>query len=84
MVLLLTGFVMVFMNSNYAAYIAHHTHSKHSVVDFVTGKYLSPHHCKVVWDWEEPQQVGETVSFRIKVCYAIRFCMEFIITVYLL
>ncbi|XP_014682029.1 PREDICTED: apoptosis-resistant E3 ubiquitin protein ligase 1-like [Priapulus caudatus] len=39
---------------------------KTSFFELVTGKYLSPHHCRVFFDWEEPQQVGHTMTIKIK------------------
>ena len=68
MFMVLVGSLMAFMNTNYATYIAHRTRSKRSILEFVTGKYLATQFSKVMWDWEEPQHVGKTVSFRIKVC----------------
>ena len=34
---------------------------------YITGSFLDPSRCKVVWGWQEPVQVGDTMSFRIKV-----------------
>ncbi|KAM3963767.1 LOW QUALITY PROTEIN: apoptosis-resistant E3 ubiquitin protein ligase 1 [Aphomia sociella] len=39
--------------------------AKHSLLQYVTGKYLHPPSCKVEWGWEEPQQVGETMCFTV-------------------
>ncbi|GFS85017.1 uncharacterized protein TNCV_1306221 [Trichonephila clavipes] len=36
-------------------------------LSYVTGRYLSPLKCKVVFDWTEPQVVGNTMSFTVKV-----------------
>lgn len=41
--------------------------TKHSLFEFVTGKYLAIQFTRVEWDWEEPQVVGKTVTFKIKV-----------------
>ncbi|CAL1275254.1 unnamed protein product [Larinioides sclopetarius] len=35
-------------------------------LSYVTGRYLSPLKCKVVFDWSEPQVVGNTMSFTVK------------------
>ncbi|GBO24305.1 hypothetical protein AVEN_107406-1, partial [Araneus ventricosus] len=35
-------------------------------LSYVTGRYLSPLKCKVVFDWTEPQVVGNTMSFTVK------------------
>ncbi|XP_068632769.1 apoptosis-resistant E3 ubiquitin protein ligase 1 [Battus philenor] len=42
--------------------------AKHSLLQYVTGKYLHPPSCKVEWGWQEPQPVGETMCFTI-LCY---------------
>ncbi|XP_061383208.1 apoptosis-resistant E3 ubiquitin protein ligase 1-like isoform X1 [Danaus plexippus] len=42
--------------------------AKHSLLQYVTGKYLHPPSCKVEWGWEEPQAVGETMCFTVH-CY---------------
>ncbi|XP_059055440.1 apoptosis-resistant E3 ubiquitin protein ligase 1 [Achroia grisella] len=39
--------------------------AKHSLLQYVTGKYLHPPSCKVEWGWEEPYQVGETMCFTV-------------------
>lgn len=38
-----------------------------SIYDYVRGNYLDPRSCKVSWDWKEPQEVGQTMSFRVQV-----------------
>lgn len=38
-----------------------------SIYDYVRGNYLDPRSCKVSWDWTEPQEVGQTMSFRVQV-----------------
>lgn len=40
--------------------------AKCSFLEYVTGKYLVPHNCKVFFDWEEPKVVGDTMSFVVK------------------
>ncbi|CAH2077178.1 unnamed protein product, partial [Iphiclides podalirius] len=42
--------------------------AKHSLLQYVTGKYLHPPSCKIEWGWEEPQPVGETMCFTV-FCY---------------
>lgn len=41
--------------------------AKHSLLQYVTGKYLSPSNCKVTFDWDDQCAVGQTVSFTVKV-----------------
>ncbi|KAG7237257.1 hypothetical protein INR49_032590 [Caranx melampygus] len=40
-----------------------------SIYDYVRGNYLDPRSCKVSWDWKEPQEVGQTMSFRVQLFY---------------
>ena len=53
--------------------------AKHSLLQYVTGKYLLPSNCRVHFEWEEPQLVGETMTFTVKVTsqekslYSIKF-----------
>ncbi|KAI8422851.1 hypothetical protein MSG28_006593 [Choristoneura fumiferana] len=42
--------------------------AKHSLLQYVTGKYLHPPSCKVEWGWEEPHPVGDTMCFTVT-CY---------------
>jgi hypothetical protein len=37
------------------------------LLQYVTGKYLLPGNCKVNFEWEDPQTVGETMTFTVKV-----------------
>ncbi|KRT81256.1 hypothetical protein AMK59_5638 [Oryctes borbonicus] len=39
--------------------------AKHSLLQYVTGKYLLPSNCKVVFHWSDPHPVGHTVSFTV-------------------
>ncbi|XP_049868280.1 apoptosis-resistant E3 ubiquitin protein ligase 1 isoform X2 [Pectinophora gossypiella] len=39
--------------------------AKHSLLQYVTGKYLHPPSCRVEWGWTEPQPVGETMCFTV-------------------
>jgi hypothetical protein len=41
--------------------------AKHTLLQYVTGKYLLPGNCKVNFEWEDPQTVGETMTFTVKV-----------------
>jgi len=41
--------------------------AKHTLLQYVTGKYLLPGNCKVNFEWEDPQIVGETMTFTVKV-----------------
>lgn len=47
--------------------------AKHSLLQYVTGKYLLPSNCRVHFEWEEPQLVGETMTFTVKVRLFIYF-----------
>lgn len=38
-----------------------------SIYDYVRGNYLDPRSCNVSWDWKDPQEVGQTMSFRVQV-----------------
>lgn len=44
-----------------------------SIYDYVRGNYLDPRSCKVSWDWKEPQEVGQTMSFRVQVLLLFSF-----------
>lgn len=39
--------------------------AKHSLLQYVTGKYLLPSNCKVIFHWTDPHTVGHTVSFTV-------------------
>uniref|UniRef100_A0A0K8VHG6 HECT-type E3 ubiquitin transferase n=1 Tax=Bactrocera latifrons TaxID=174628 RepID=A0A0K8VHG6_BACLA len=41
--------------------------ARHSLLQYVTGKYLLPANCKVQWDWNDPTAVGGTM------CFVVRF-----------
>lgn len=41
--------------------------AKHTLLQYVTGKYLLPSNCRVHFEWDEPQVVGETMTFTVKV-----------------
>ena len=51
--------------------------AKHSLLQYVTGKYLLPSNCRVHFEWEEPQLVGETMTFNVKVKYQVFILLEF-------
>ncbi|XP_059473505.1 apoptosis-resistant E3 ubiquitin protein ligase 1 isoform X2 [Neocloeon triangulifer] len=40
--------------------------AKHTLLQYVTGKYLLPGNCRVNFEWEEPQIVGETMTFTVR------------------
>lgn len=39
--------------------------AKHSLLQYVTGKYLLPSNCKVAFHWTDPHPVGTTVCFTV-------------------
>lgn len=41
--------------------------AKTSLLQYVTGKYLLPSNCTVIFEWDEPAVVGETVTFTVRV-----------------
>ncbi|XP_023163866.1 apoptosis-resistant E3 ubiquitin protein ligase 1 isoform X4 [Drosophila hydei] len=41
--------------------------ARHSLLQYVTGKYLLPANCRVQWDWKDPAHVGGTM------CFVVRF-----------
>lgn len=43
--------------------------AKPSLLQYVTGKYLQPSNCKVLFEWEDPKTVGETFVFTVEVRY---------------
>lgn len=51
-----------------------------SIYDYVRGNYLDPRSCKVSWDWKEPQEVGQTMSFRVQVM--VNYCFLVSLTYY--
>ncbi len=40
--------------------------ARHSLLQYVTGKYLMPANCKVHWDWQDPAVVGATFCFTVR------------------
>lgn len=40
--------------------------ARHSLLQYVTGKYLLPANCKVTWDWTDPHVVGGTMVFTVR------------------
>lgn len=40
--------------------------ARHSLLQYVTGKYLLPANCKVCWDWTDPHVVGGTMCFTVR------------------
>ena len=58
--------------------------AKHSLLQYVTGKYLLPSNCRVHFEWDEPLLVGETMTFTVKVItllfnkIALQFVIDFV------
>lgn len=60
--------------------------AKHTLLQYVTGKYLLPSNCKVVFHWSDPHPVGRTVCFTVQfyqrngqpypICDADRFVVD--------
>lgn len=40
--------------------------ARNSLLQYVTGKYLMPANCKVIWDWIDPHVVGDTMIFTVR------------------
>lgn len=40
--------------------------ARHSLLQYVTGKYLLPANCKVHFDWSDPAVVGDTMCFTVR------------------
>lgn len=40
--------------------------ARHSLLQYVTGKYLLPANCTVQWDWPDPHVVGGTMVFVVR------------------
>ncbi|KAK7493478.1 hypothetical protein BaRGS_00015378 [Batillaria attramentaria] len=40
--------------------------SKSAIFEFFTGHYPAPQCCEVLWDWNEPQAVGKTMTFSVR------------------
>lgn len=40
--------------------------ARHSLLQYVTGKYLLPANCRVEWHFEDPCVVGSTMSFTVR------------------
>lgn len=40
--------------------------ARNSLLQYVTGKYLMPSNCKVIWDWIDPHVVGDTMIFSVR------------------
>lgn len=60
--------------------------ARHSLLQYVTGKYLLPANCRVEWHFEDPSVVGNTMSFTVRfyqrngnaypICDTDQFCVE--------
>ncbi|XP_053553158.1 apoptosis-resistant E3 ubiquitin protein ligase 1 [Bombina bombina] len=42
---------------------------RRTIYNYVRGKYLEPRSCQVTWDWKEPFEVGQSMSFKVKMFY---------------
>lgn len=40
--------------------------ARHSLLQYVTGKYLLPANCKVTFEWNDPHVVGGTMVFNVR------------------
>lgn len=40
--------------------------ARHSLLQYVTGKYLLPANCRVEWHFDDPCVVGSTMSFTVR------------------
>lgn len=40
--------------------------ARHSLLQYVTGKYLLPANCRVEWHFDDPSVVGNTMSFTVR------------------
>ncbi|CAG9797240.1 unnamed protein product [Chironomus riparius] len=40
--------------------------ARHSLLQYVTGKYLMPSNCRVEWNFDDPSPVGHTFSFIVR------------------
>lgn len=40
--------------------------ARHSLLQYVTGKYLLPANCRVEWHFDDPSVVGSTMSFTVR------------------
>lgn len=45
-----------------------HKEGKSGFLTFITGSYLAPQNCKVIFDWQSPTTVSNLATFIIKVC----------------
>lgn len=60
--------------------------AKHSLLQYVTGKYLLPANCTVLFHWPDPAPVGQTVCFTVRfyqrngqpypICDTDQLCVE--------
>ena len=49
---------------------------KSSFFGYVLGLALEPSFTKVIWEWEDPHIVGESMSFILKVFVEIAICIK--------
>ena len=50
--------------------------SKSAIFELFTGRYPAPQFCEVSWDWKEPQCVGKTMSFSVRVSHIERHSVK--------
>ncbi|KAM4690295.1 apoptosis-resistant E3 ubiquitin protein ligase 1 [Rhinophrynus dorsalis] len=43
--------------------------AERTIYNYVRGKYLEPRSCQVSWDWKEPCEVGQSMTFRVHLFY---------------
>lgn len=68
------------MISNFPAIFAI-KEGKCGFLTFITGSYLAPQNCKVIFDWTSPTTVSNVSTFSIKVCTkCILVCFLLIVT----
>jgi len=48
-------------------FINYNLPAKCGFLSYITGNFLAPQNCKVIFGWKDPCTVGNTVSFVIKV-----------------
>ena len=51
--------------------------SKSAIFELFTGRYPAPQFCEVSWDWKEPQCVGKTMTFSVRVSDLWWCCVKF-------
>lgn len=59
-----------------ASYFPQVVDAKQAILQYVSGKFSLANNCKVDFDWNDPVQVGQTVSFRIRVSLPIMIAVD--------